>query len=501
MKILIVDDEPKIRKHLHDLIRHACDGYEVVGEAENGAEAIALLARTHVDIVITDIRMPGMDGLALLAEIARLQYVVGRVILSGYDDFAYTQPAMRQGVQNYLLKPVAPDELRAALQRAEDELLHARMLDRQLRKGEIACRERWLLSLLYGMEPKNALAEGKTFGLSISFEHCTLFLIDLAEEKESEEPRPNEWEKQWQSNTSVLAIAERTRVAILWQSDEPPEESARMLLQRLKADHPRALVAYSDPIVSPGDTRSQYLRLKQLLDNRWLVQGSDVLSARQWFDDAWISVGEWKYDVLDAAVEHANEHEIRQQINLFFTTLENRAPHVVRALFTESVVHSMRVIFDKGGNVYDVLGEQLNLNDLLSRMSFGELREWYIQLCMRIGNYLAKIRAKRPKRVSEQVLALFYEDCAHDYSLDKLASIFYMSAAYLSEVFKKETGKTVHACLTEIRIERSCQLLRDTDDAVYEIAEQAGYPNLRSYFTAFKKYMGCTPGQYREGGI
>jgi len=500
MKVLIVDDEPKVRQHLHDLIEQTCDGYEVVGNAENGSSALACFERLHPDIVMTDIRMPGMNGLTLLEELNRKHYILGCVILSGYDDFAYTQQAMRQGVQNYLLKPVDPKELYQALQRAAEELQQKRTLDHLLKKGQIACRGRWLLNLLHGISIDNTFAEAQTFGLAFTFENCTLYLIDLADNGESDEPFSTGWQNQWQSDTCVLAVAEHDRIAILRQGGGAVADCARTLLDRLKTDHPRAVIACSDPITSATEARMQYLHLKQLLDNRWLIQGSDVLNARQWFDDSWTSVSEWKYDALDAAIERSDEAEIRRQTELFFATMVNGSPQMLRALFAESVLHPMRVIFDNGGNVYDALGEQLNLDELLGRMSFSELRDWYYQLCLRISGYLTQMRTLRPKRVSDRILALFNEDCAHDYSLDALAGIFYMSAAYLSEVFKRETGKTVHAFLTEIRIAQSCRLLCQTDAAVYEIAEKVGYPNLRSYFTAFKKCKGCTPGQYREGG-
>ena len=175
------------------------------------------------------------------------------------------------------------------------------------------------------------------------------------------------------------------------------------------------------------------------------------------------------------------------------------APNAVRHFFVEDVLQSMRVILLNGGDAYEALGEQIRIDEQLSRLTFVELRAWYTSVCTRIADYLAQIRSARPKCIADRVLALFHEDCSRDFSMQELAGIFYMNPAYLGQVFKKETGTTIHACLTEIRMEQAKRLLTQSDMPIYEVGERSGYPNLRNFFTVFKRCTGCTPGQYREG--
>ncbi|MCE5342149.1 MAG: response regulator [Eubacteriales bacterium] len=502
MRVLIVDDEPKVRLHLIELIG-VCGGYEIVGEACDGVEALRILDSAQPDIVITDIRMPGMNGLNLLEEIARHGHKVGRVILSGYGDFAYTQQAMRQGVQNYLLKPVDLDHLLSALERASQEVRQERMLAHQLQKGVIACRERWLVDLLHGRGTEEAEKNAVAYGLTLR--DCTLFLLDVLKEDEDEQA---DWSAAWnalQSPVCVTAALERTRAACLMENCGSPERMASDLRNKLTARVGRTIVAYGEPITSFDKVRACYLEARKLLDARWLMQDSDILCSRRWLreDDAsaWTSIDSWDHAPLDAAIETDNHGEIARQVEALFTVLEeaHSEPDTLRYLFVEDILRSMRGVLEHGGDAYEIIGERMNMEELFKHKNLEELRAWYTRLCIRIAAYDARIRSERPPCVSQRILALFAEDCSRNYSLQELAQTFYMSPTYLGQLFKKETGKTPHACLTEMRITRACQLLLRTDAPVYEIAEQLGYPNLRNFYVAFKKYAGCTPSQYREG--
>ena len=110
-KLIIVDDESEIRNGLLEIIDWEKEGFVVVGEAENGLDALQLAETTPIDLVITDIRMPFMDGLEMAKEIRKLQPMVSFIILSGYDDFEYTRQAIQIKISDYVLKPVSSDDL------------------------------------------------------------------------------------------------------------------------------------------------------------------------------------------------------------------------------------------------------------------------------------------------------------------------------------------------------------------------------------------------------
>ncbi|WP_248927607.1 response regulator transcription factor [Paenibacillus hamazuiensis] len=135
-KVLIVDDEVMIKRSLAKLIADSPFGFEAVGEADDGNEALALCEKLRPDLLITDIRMPVMDGLELVSEVRLHEWDMDIAILSGYDDFAYAQQALRHGVADYLLKPLQEEQLHELLANVSARL--------EERRRATAARSRWL---------------------------------------------------------------------------------------------------------------------------------------------------------------------------------------------------------------------------------------------------------------------------------------------------------------------------------------------------------------------
>ena len=138
MKVFLVDDEIAIRENLRNSFPWEEKGYQLVGEAPDGEMALPMLRDLNADILLTDIRMPFMDGMKLCEEVQRTMPWVERIILSGYDDFAYAQKAISLGVKEYLLKPVTAAELEAALNRVSRQIEEKR----RDRENLTALRER-----------------------------------------------------------------------------------------------------------------------------------------------------------------------------------------------------------------------------------------------------------------------------------------------------------------------------------------------------------------------
>ena len=154
MKVFLVDDEIAIRENLRNSFPWEEKGYQLVGEAPDGEMALPMLRDLNADILLTDIRMPFMDGIRLCEEVQRTMPWVERIILSGYDDFSYAQKAISLGVKEYLLKPVTAAELEAALNRVSRQIEEKRRdrenltaLRERLTSGNQFLRDKLLASL------------------------------------------------------------------------------------------------------------------------------------------------------------------------------------------------------------------------------------------------------------------------------------------------------------------------------------------------------------------
>ena len=196
MKVFLVDDEIAIRENLRNSFPWEEKGYQLVGEAPDGEMALPMLRDLNADILLTDIRMPFMDGMKLCEEVQRTMPWVERIILSGYDDFAYAQKAISLGVREYLLKPVTAAELEAALDRVRLQIEEKRKerenltaLRERLLSGNQFMKDKLLASLFTeegDPEDDDALLS-QMRGLGINLTAACYKVIDIAFDAEGEE--------------------------------------------------------------------------------------------------------------------------------------------------------------------------------------------------------------------------------------------------------------------------------------------------------------------------
>ena len=162
-RVIIADDEPVIRRGLRETIEWDALGLEVAGEAADGAEALKLVREIRPEILITDIRMPEMDGIQLIREVRELDMNVKITILSGYSDYDYLKAAIRLGVDNYLLKPIDNDELIANLRNTVSEIEKEAAANLQIRQGTNLLRSNTLRRLVAGYISQEELREKAEF--------------------------------------------------------------------------------------------------------------------------------------------------------------------------------------------------------------------------------------------------------------------------------------------------------------------------------------------------
>ena len=177
--IMIVDDEPASRKALEYVLDWERHGFQIAGEAANGEEALAMMAEQSYSLIVTDIRMPGMDGLEL-AERIRSTSDVPILILSGYEDFEYARKAMRIGVEDYLMKPVEAAELIDKLQRIHQQLETKSLTEQRLYHALPIMRDQWLRHWAHGLLDDPKMLERLALSIPVQdSEVCSLLLVEL----------------------------------------------------------------------------------------------------------------------------------------------------------------------------------------------------------------------------------------------------------------------------------------------------------------------------------
>lgn len=511
--VLLVDDEPSVLTGLRYVIDWDEYGVEIAGTASSGAQALELLRANPVDILVTDIQMPQMDGLELLQQVRAQRMDLRCIILTGYDDFKYVKKAAQLGIENYLLKPVSPEELSETLLNTitKIEYLRSRKLDlaeniRVLRDGTFY---RWITGRISGTELTDRF---DTLGFSPDSSGYTVMLLRMAGAMERTDaacrrrladiigtgiPKsmcipgffdfsdnfvllvPNRHadsflpflrrivsEAQARLSCDVFAFAGTPEEALL--DVHKSYEAVQRILDYALISAPGSVICYPETLIHASAADSfpipDYARLDRLLN------------ARE-FDEAAALIDRY-YELLSGA-SGITPADIRDQsVELLY--------HILSAFRALSV--DLSAVSKQESGLYE---------RILSFSSIRGLSAW-------MRSFLSSLVEALQDRSSQFTPCVAYaveyvkREYAHDISLKTLSNLLNISAAYLGQLFKNETGELFSNYLNKVRIERSKALLQDTSLTLNEIAQQVGYANASYFYNIFKKYTNKTPSQYRK---
>jgi len=508
--VMIVDDEPKQRLGLQTLIPWKELGYEVTDTAASGKEALRSLEQEVPDLIVVDIRMPGMDGLQLLQEIRQRGWNVHAVILSGYADFEYARRALQYGVEGYLLKPVNKEEMASLLKK-----LHARLAAAQLDKQvqlKTYTREWLVYSLLSGTFAAEDGDLGILSGsLGLDWPKYQVVLLGFPGIRSEEDDRIGRFRerlnKTYASDGRSVVLTFASYIVLLLGSLPAGDfERARFYREtHLLAEELRGemTAAAGEPVYALRDIPESFQSARALLDRSFFYDRGRLLTPEAPISYASIDTGgdlsdrkelafrlsfsvdvghaEMIQSLLDDAAarkvgEGAGEAEIREH---FFYLANEVARKVPPRLWAEageaggptpflSGISGQRTIRELVGYVTGMLEKLAHCADYTSRDN--EIR--------RMLDYIDRHYNENLK-------------------LETLSEVFNYSSSYLGQLFKSETGEYFNSYLDRVRIEKAKQLLAQ-GLKVYKVAEKVGYSNVNYFHHKFKKLAGQSPSSYQK---
>lgn len=522
LKVLIADDEERVCRLVQMLGDWDALGMEVVGTAANGLEALDLVEALRPDILITDIRMPGCDGLMLIQRAKEISPQLEIIIISGYAQFEYAQTAISQGVGGYLLKPIKKEALMSTLEklaqrcreRADSVVTMAHLLDKShdiqwrrliedLLKGALIAPTKSQLAEDYDFQIQRELlqviivkmdcAPERLEAISVSmvqkkleeilesmlFPLCAPGLLCFqrtagysilqydAAQKDEIRRTLRDCLNQMQAQNSFfgpieisLAVGRPTECA-----EKLPlsmQEAQTALAQRLVEGNRRLLEA----LPRPSQIRTQPLLEKY---GRTISNAVDSLNAAE--------AGR----AVDELAEGAGQTENVCGNELFELVLSAGKIFALLIKMGEDV--SLTAQFEAA---CELCGRSAALFDCLRRFQNEQIE----QLLSRKEN-----EAIRPIRTAKQYIQQHFHE---PITLEDVCAATGFSVSYFSTLFKKETGEGFSKYLTRIRIEQAKTLLQDTGLSVAEICERVGYNDLKHFTVTFKKATNLNPGQYRK---
>lgn len=519
--LIFVDDEDIVREGITSRIDWGSNGYELAGVFEDGIAALNFLSTRPVDVVLTDISMPRMDGLALSKAIAEKYPRTVVLLLTGFEEFEYAQEAVRHRVKEFLLKPITAEELDKVLQRTRSELERLRgaeaeqeKLKEQLEASLPLLRERFFYSLVSGrIDEKDISRRGDFFGWDGNA--AGPFLVCIA-------ALPDEWEE-----ITRLALAEKARRAstgrdvifsnrnedlvLLLRGEESDilEKRARKMAEELftealrLSDSPVAF-GIGEVILDQTDLNRSYLGAGNAVDHSRIlgmtqIQSIDEVRQRSRVSqEAFIS----RAHKLVKALREGGRHSARQSLDDVFRLFEESYLTSTDAVgyLARLQYHLSDFIDEMGMGGIDQFAELALTAEPRRFNRLDEAKRYFDGMIQHIEE---QVRLRRKDAVlsridrAKAIISERFTD--RKFSLQDICAELYLSTSQFSALFKEGTGHTFVEYLTEVRMDEARKLLKTTDKKSYEIAEEVGYQDPRYFSSIFKKATGMTTTEYRRG--
>ena len=525
--ILLVDDETDVLEAMKKKIDWEALGFCLAGTAENGQEALEMAEQLHVDVVMTDIKMPYMDGLTLCKKLKENYRNIKVVIYSGFDDFEFAREAVHLEAEEYLLKPISSKDMENVFGKIKKKLdeefnqhRNVNKLYEYYRKRLPAMQEQFVMGVLEGKitgERLKNMMEMYELDLNAPYYVVVNLYAEAAVKEQSEKTAQllnfslrDMAEEYLKEKMSFYCINYLDEVIFIFMLQEDKEiENVLYHVDQICKMGSRVLDvqvtgAVGQPCNSLDTLLSSYQEAKTAMEYRTILGGSQVLYIKDIEPNPQDSVAFMEYDFqnLVRAVKIGDRKETDEAIQSFMDSLRNGCitPNQYQLICMELSTELMKI-----GRSYKLrtkqifgAGEHIPWQELYKHLSVDELESWLREICNNLRHTLRHERSDSTIRLTEQAKAYIGEHYKeNDLSAETLCHQLNVSAAYFSTIFKKEVGLSFVAYLTKIRLEHAVELLRTTEDKTYVIAEAVGYtePNYFSY--VFKKQYGISPSKYR----
>lgn len=531
LKVMLVDDEPLIIKGLKKIIHWESYGFQVVAEAQNGEEAIETAKKVCPHVIVTDVKMPGKNGLEVVRILRKIMPDTKFVILSGYDEFSYAQTAIKNGCLDYILKPVKPYEFEDILVKLqkdiEDEQRKKRESDTLKEKLEAsipALREKILSDILEGnISDEKEIEQKLNFidvNLNTDFTAMTVELnknavlsgnISIEEERVMEKSAFNIINHLLSREGYGYASKKHSDKFILFimnQDNKASNSFARQVAGEIKEAIRKILnrtvtIGISSWHKGYGEI-VQCCKESEIALKYKLFVGIDRIIHFEEIQRGEKITFSYPFNIekeLFQGIQACDRAKVEVLINQLFGNInqyELISPDYIYKVCYEMLLMTSRMIGEIGGEMNEIFDSDiLSMEILMEKQTIGDLRKWLKGVYTGIVDYVNELKKGSTKSIINDIKRYINEKYSNEISLNDLAGRFFMNPSYLSQLFKSETGQNLSDYITYIRVLNAKRLLLNKDLKIYEVSVMTGYPDPKYFSQVFRKITGVTPREYR----
>ncbi|AWV31568.1 response regulator [Paenibacillus sp. FSL H7-0716] len=509
-KLLIIDDEKNIRYGLKTMIEREFPSVYTITMASNGAEGFEIFKTEGADIIITDIRMPVMDGITLLEQISKVtsgEKSPAVLILSGYDDFEYAKSAIRYRVKDYLLKPIRRDELFEILKNIDKEQEEQDLSARQLEQETEHFRRELRSSRLRGL---------------------------LMQQEVPLEREQQEWLSDLQAPFTVGVLNYYYNDGTRMKSGDV-QGLAERLIGPLEKFFSEITTDWDGKLVLIGSRKQDFMELSRQAEAKEIKglsigissEGGSLEDLRSCYKEACRAL---QYTFLypqvslldygDVGQGRSNfplpKEELRKLLNMLGTEREKEMKHLLSVIFQTEHLKELDLAYleSVGQNVNELVLDEvfrvhgeasvevLKLYRTVGNMyNYRHFHEYYRaleNLLLSVNEYIVGVRSAHTEHADmEEALSYIEANYARPLNMAMVSNHVSLNYSYFSEAFKAYTGENFVIYLKKVRIRHAKELLAKGCSKLATVSEEVGFENSKQFARVFKELEGISPGDYR----
>ena len=533
LKVLIADDEKMICSLISQLLDWNALGYEIVGMAYTGVDAYEMIRKEQPDVIISDIRMPGYDGIELIKRTKEAGIEAEFVMISGFKQFEYAQNAMKYGVKYYLLKPIEEDKLQEIAEEIKDSILSRQQHDHYRNQLELEIQEtrdkmkkRFLTSMLFGEQESRKIADCNSINqeYSTSFKEGVFQAVFIKVDTDGgEEESIGSMIEKLEKYTDILGdvceehITTEMHSGIITLVNYKFEQEA--LVRKKIEEMYEEIKKYIDRFEGFSVVLGVGRKMDHFLESNLCLQTAiDAIKYRIRISNTNIIYLEnyqfEPYDINKIVTEGKKQAYLSKVVSGDIRGAQECLAATLREIRYSGGSYSPILFFDILIAYVDLLTDYCKQQDLYSEEYERNLKKWNVStdnirsekmllavtedLIRETLEYAAEEKKSKDIKPIREIKKYIEENYMEEISLGQLAELVDMNASYLSSVFKKETGMTYSEYLILCRVKQASRLLVETNLSIGEIAHQSGYQDARYFSKQFSKQVGLKPSEYRK---
>ena len=526
-KLIVVDDEWFVCEYIKNAFDWSEYGFCVTGTAINGVEALKMIKNDPPNVVITDIRMPEMDGLELAKEIKRLYPQIQVVILSAYNDFKYAQEAINLGVKGYLLKPPRDEDLKEIVVRLSEDINNVDVI-----QSDSHLNKEVLLSLQYDILLKDLLKGKiddsdnikkvlKNYDLERLNEYVRVIVCNMGCDLQLDT-----------SSTSWNFITEISKN--YWKTYDCPIVKYMDFI---------VIFLYSTKSISKSDTQSLVKPfvcfIEESIEKRYDIKPRITLSVGNLCHDIKAVSNSFNQALYSYNTRYLNDTTqiiFYQDLNFSgYTELEEQTINGIINILIENIfLNKLNIIINEIHDLFDfierrgdysvfevqmklaeiifeicfeikkrglqeiLLNKNKMLDDIRLLKNYNDLKGWFKNKIISISNEIKDKNIDNANWLVKKSRDYIRNQYSKKITLEEIAGQLYINPAYFSTVFKKTTGQNFVDYITKVRMEKAKELLSGSEYKIKEISEKVGYENYPYFCQVFKKEEGISPLEFRK---